>query len=97
MDVPAFGSDYSMLVGVVLFNFDYVITVPAWLLEKKKDVSVNNMLWGAAGCCSLLYVTFGYLAARCFGPDTQKMMALMESNEVSGGWGGAGVSATSLC
>jgi hypothetical protein len=40
--VPAFGSDMTHLVGVVLFNFDYVITVPAWLIEKKNEVNPNT-------------------------------------------------------
>lgn len=40
--IPAFGSDMTHLVGVVLFNFDYVITVPAWLIEKKNEVNPNT-------------------------------------------------------
>jgi hypothetical protein len=80
--VPAFGSDLSQLVGVVLFNFDYVLTLPAWLIEKKVDVDANRVIWSTATFCSLLYLTFGFLGAKAFGPDSEKMMALLESNEV---------------
>lgn len=80
--VPAFGSDLSQLVGVVLFNFDYVLTLPAWLIEKKVDVNPNNVIWSTATFCSLMYITFGYLGALAFGFDSEKMMALLESNEV---------------
>jgi amino acid permease len=80
--VPAFGSDLSQLVGVVLFNFDYVLTLPAWLIEKKIDVEANRVIWSTATFCSILYLTFGFLGARAFGPGSEKMMALLESNEV---------------
>lgn len=30
--VPWFGSQYSDLIGVILFNYAFVITVPAWLI-----------------------------------------------------------------
>jgi hypothetical protein len=40
------------------------------------------MIWSTSLFCSVLYIFFGYLAATCFGADTEKMMALLESNEV---------------
>jgi hypothetical protein len=80
--IPAFGPDLSQLVGVVLFNFDYVLTLPAWLIEKKVTVDANKVIWSTATFCSLLYLTFGFFGAKAFGPDSEKMMALLESNEV---------------
>lgn len=80
--VPMIGTDLSQLVGVVLFNFDYVLTLPAWLIEKKVDVNPNHVIWSTASFCSVIYLAFGYLGARAFGPDSEKMMALLESNEV---------------
>jgi amino acid permease len=50
-----FGGDYSQLAGVVLFNYAFSITVPSWLNEKKKDVSVNQV---SSYCVSYLsYLT----------------------------------------
>ncbi len=43
VNVPIIGNDISQLAGVVLFNFAFSVTVPAWLCEKKKEVSVNNV------------------------------------------------------
>lgn len=80
--IPAFGSDLSQLVGVVLFNFDYVLTLPAWLIEKKVDVDANRVIWSTTAFCSLLYLAFGFLGAKAFGTDSVKMMALLESNQV---------------
>jgi hypothetical protein len=36
------GPDLGQLMGIVLFNYAYSITVPAWLTEKKEHVSVNK-------------------------------------------------------
>ena len=33
------------MAGVILFNFAYTVTVPAWLNEKKPEVSVNKTIW----------------------------------------------------
>lgn len=41
--VPWVGDDMSQLAGVVLFNYAFALTVPAWLIEKKNDVSVNKV------------------------------------------------------
>lgn len=81
--IPAFGSDMSQLVGVVLFNFDYVLTLPSWLIEKKVGVDPNQVIWSTSTFCSILYITFGFFGARAFGQDSEKMMALLESNEVN--------------
>lgn len=78
-----FGDNYSTLIGVVLFNFDFVLTLPAWLMEKKSKVNPNRVIWATSSFCSLLYIVFGLLAAMSFGGGSQKMMALLESNEVS--------------
>ena len=80
--VPAIGTNFSQLVGVILFNFDYVLTLPSWLIEKKVGVNPNRVIWFTSTFCSILYLTFGYLGASAFGNDTEKMMALLESNEV---------------
>lgn len=43
--VPWFGTDYSTVVGAVIFNMAFVVTVPSWLNEKKPKVSVNKSMW----------------------------------------------------
>ncbi len=80
--VPLIGHDFSQLIGVVLFNFAYIITLPSWLIEKKTTVNPNSVIWCTTTFCSFLYITFGLFAALCFGANTTKMIALLASNEV---------------
>lgn len=42
--MPWFGPNLTELAGVVLFNYAYSITIPAWLCEKKENVSVNEVM-----------------------------------------------------
>ncbi len=41
-NVSMWGTDWSDMFGVVLFNFAVVIAVPAWLYERKPSVSVTS-------------------------------------------------------
>jgi hypothetical protein len=64
--MPWVGEDFSRLGGVILFNYAFSVTVPAWLEEKKTHVSVNRTIWGASSLATALYVTFGVMGAMCF-------------------------------
>jgi hypothetical protein len=54
--VDLWGTSWSQLAGVVLFNYAYIVTVPLWLAEKKNDVNINHIVWGASTMSSLIYV-----------------------------------------
>jgi len=41
-NVSLWGTDWSDMFGVILFNFAAVIVVPAWLYERKPDVCVHS-------------------------------------------------------
>lgn len=85
--IPWWGSHTSSLGGVVLFNYAYVVTVPSWLNEKSRDVSVNKTVWGAIGMSSFLYITFGIMAAVCFKSgvpaDILTLLASKQSSELT--------------
>lgn len=81
--VPLIGNNYSELAGVVLFNFAFIITLPAWLIEKKTSVNPNTVIWSTSIYCSFLYITFGLFAAAAYGPGSGKMIALLASSEVT--------------
>lgn len=57
--VRLFGSHYGNLLGVVLYNYAYVVTVPTWLHLKDPAVGVNSTIWGAVSFATLMYILFG--------------------------------------
>lgn len=80
--LPWFGSDITQLAGVILFNYAFSITVPAWLYEKHPDVSVNKMIWSSTTMASVLYLMFGIMGAMSFPDVSQNMLVLLTSTKV---------------
>ena len=76
------GSDFSRLGGVALFNYAYSVTVPAWLSEKKSDVSVNKTIWGSAILSTVIYITFGIMSTMAFVNPGENILVLLGSSEV---------------
>jgi hypothetical protein len=74
---------YSQLVGVILFNYAFAITVPSWLAEKTPETPINRTIWTASIFSSLLYISFGMLSAFAFEECSESMLTLLASNEVS--------------
>ena len=44
-NVPIIGDDFTSVVGTVIFNLAFVVTIPSWVNEKKPKVSVNRSIW----------------------------------------------------
>jgi len=80
--VPWFGTDFSQLAGVVLFNYAFSITVPSWLSEKMPHVSVNRTIWTSTILSSGIYISFGLLAACSFENAGPNMLILLSSSQV---------------
>jgi hypothetical protein len=76
------GNDFTQIGGVVLFNYAYSVTVPAWLAEKKTDVSVNHTIWGAALLSTIIYITFGILSSRAFEDPGENILVMLGSQQV---------------
>jgi hypothetical protein len=62
---PDFGSQAGVL-GTILFNFGFVTTVPSWINEKKKSVSVNKTVWWATTLCLVIFYVIGVPGAMAF-------------------------------
>ena len=56
------------MFGVILFNFQFVTTIPSWLNEKKPGVGVNSSIWWSVVISVLLYIGLGYFGAIAKGP-----------------------------
>jgi amino acid permease len=80
--VPWVGRELSQLAGVVLFNYAFSITVPSWLSEKDKSVSVNRTIWSASSSVSLIYLVFGLMGAMAFEIAGPNVLILLASRKV---------------
>jgi len=60
------GKDMSGVLGTVIFNYAFVITVPSWVNEKKESVSINKSIWSATSIATLFYLAIGLFGAMAF-------------------------------
>ena len=79
--VPMIGPDVGQLVGVVLFNYAFAVTVPAWLNEKKSHVSVNWTIWCATSVLTAVYIGFGILGSMAFAAPPTDMLSMLGSKK----------------
>ena len=81
---PWVGSDFSSLVGVVLFNYGFIVTVPAWLMEKRRHVPVNGVIWSASIYATVLYAFFAVVGCMAFKSLSFDILTLLGSAEMDG-------------
>jgi len=78
-NVSMWGTDWSDMFGVVLFNFAVVIAVPAWLYERKPSVSVTSALSNSSLLGFVLYLLVGGLGALTMPNVADNMLQSMMS------------------
>ncbi len=81
--VPMVGTNFKTLAGVVLFNYAYPITIPSWLIEKKSDVPVNKIIWTASFTSTVMYISFGILAAASYDKPGENVLVVLASNKTA--------------
>jgi hypothetical protein len=73
---PAFGS----VLSVIIFQFNFALYVPSWLIEKRPDVSVAKSVGWAVVISSAMFLLLGILGALAFDyPDGQDFLAVLSS------------------
>jgi len=78
-NVSLWGSDWSDLFGVVLFNFAVVIAIPAWLYEKKETIDVSSSINNSSMIAVILYIVVGVLGALTMPNVSENMLQSMIS------------------
>lgn len=58
----------SQVLGVIVFSYAFVITVPSWVNEKAPSVSTTRVIWYSCFLGLLFQMIIGYLAALAY-PD----------------------------
>ncbi|KNC54154.1 uncharacterized protein AMSG_09933 [Thecamonas trahens ATCC 50062] len=66
--VPVVGSNMSSVIGTILFNYTFVVTVPSWVNEKLDSVSINKTIWNSGIFTTVGYFVMGYVGALAY-PD----------------------------
>lgn len=80
--VPVIGTDASQLTGFVVSNFAFVTTVPSFVNELNRNVSIHRVIWFPIIFCTLLYILLGSLgAASYYIETTSNILATINSSD----------------
>jgi len=81
-NVPFFAYNQSQVLGTIIFNYAYVISIPSWVNEKKEGVSINKSLWGASILSTSLFIVIGIMGAWSynFNNDGQDLLDVINSS-----------------
>ena len=76
VNMPAFGADYSKILGIVVFNYCFVTAVPSWINEKAPSVSIPRSIAQALTGATLIFVSLGALGALAYAsfPDSTDVL-----------------------
>jgi hypothetical protein len=81
-NAPMIGSDFRAVVGIILYNFAFCVTLPTWLSEKASNVDAVQVVWISSGFSSTLYIVFGVIGAMAFGHSSDSVLTVLSSHHV---------------
>ncbi|KAI8054203.1 uncharacterized protein B0P05DRAFT_561361, partial [Gilbertella persicaria] len=57
--LPITGPNASMVLGIAIFNYSYITTIPSWVNSLRPDVSIHKCLWISVLISTLFYILLG--------------------------------------
>ncbi|KAG2172173.1 hypothetical protein INT44_005544 [Umbelopsis vinacea] len=64
--VPATSNNSSQVVGTVLLNYAFITTIPSWVNEVRRDVSVHTCIWLSLCISCFFYILIGITGAMSY-------------------------------
>ena len=86
-NVRAFGTTQGQgsVLGQIVLNYAYVMTVPSWANEKRRSSNVNKCVWWSVGISTFFFFIVGFFGALSF-PDLEPGEDILTAiNKASGG------------
>lgn len=82
--VPAIGTQQASVLGQIVINYAFSVTVPSWCNEKRRSSNVNRTVWTAVLSSTLIYLSVGLLGGFSF-PNLNDSDILTAINRASNG------------
>ncbi|KAI8886878.1 hypothetical protein K501DRAFT_330994 [Backusella circina FSU 941] len=79
--LPATGSNSTMVLGIVIFNYSFITTVPSWVNSLKPDVNIHKCMWISVIISTVFYILLGILGAMAFPMSpSSDILAILSAN-----------------
>lgn len=83
--VPFVGDNQSQVLGTIIFNYAFVVTVPSWVNEKKETVSINKSIWASTFFSTFIFIILGLFGGWAFVyPSGGDLLSVLNSNSEGG-------------
>jgi hypothetical protein len=66
--VPFLGTDYSNVLGVIVFNYSFAASLPSWINEKCDNTSIRKATWIPLIIGTIMFVVVGVLGGMAYAP-----------------------------
>ncbi|KAI9496786.1 hypothetical protein BDB00DRAFT_952354 [Zychaea mexicana] len=78
--LPASGPDSSTVLGIVIFNYAYITTIPTMVNDLRPDVSIHKSLWISVVISTIMYILLGVFGAMAYRMEpTADILAILSS------------------
>ncbi|CEI88653.1 hypothetical protein RMCBS344292_03034 [Rhizopus microsporus] len=64
--LPASGDNSTMVLGIVIFNYSYITTIPSWVNSLKPNVNIHKCMWISVAISTIFYLVLGVLGAMAY-------------------------------
>ncbi|POG78282.1 hypothetical protein GLOIN_2v1853035 [Rhizophagus irregularis DAOM 181602=DAOM 197198] len=83
--VPMIGYDKSQVIGTVLFNYAFIITIPSWVNDVNPSVPIRKAVWFSVITSTIVYLLLGIMGGMAYkmGPVSNIISTVNESPEKS--------------
>ncbi|KAF7726855.1 hypothetical protein EC973_008362 [Apophysomyces ossiformis] len=61
--LPAVGPNSTQVLGIVVFNYSYITTIPSWVNSLKPGVSIHKAMWTSVVISTIIYLVLGSTVA----------------------------------
>ncbi|KAI9254619.1 hypothetical protein BDA99DRAFT_552625 [Phascolomyces articulosus] len=78
--LPVSGPDSSLVLGIVIFNYSYITTIPTLVNDLKPTVSIHNTLTISVIISTIMYILLGVFGAMAYEmTSTSDILAILSS------------------
>ena len=69
----------ASVVGIVLFNFSFSVTLPSLINEMKTSVPITRVIWGSVGVSTVMYIFLGLFGGMAYSSVSPNMLTTLSS------------------
>ncbi|CEP14002.1 hypothetical protein [Parasitella parasitica] len=67
--ISASGRNSSMVLGIVIFNYSFITTIPSWVNSLKPNVDIHRCMWVSVIMSTVFYLLLGICGAMAYKMD----------------------------